>query len=97
MARAQTRKTIRESKRNSFKKYVSKVNNNTPTSKIFKIIKKLKGTLKDSIQHISYNNTNHETEKSVANAITSSLSTNSSANNYNNIFINHEKMKKKNG
>ena len=41
IARAKSRRTIRESKRNSFKNYASKINNSTPISKVFKMIKKL--------------------------------------------------------
>ena len=90
IARAQARRIIRESKRNSFKKYTSKINNNTPISKVFKMIKKLKGTLKEPIQQISTNSNIAESEKSVANEIASTLSTNSSTDNYNNTFKKHK-------
>ena len=49
IAQAQCRQTCRQAKRNSFKKYVSKINNKTPMSKIWKMIKKLKGTYKEPI------------------------------------------------
>ena len=54
------------------------------------MIKKLKGTLKEPIQQISTNSNIAESEKSVANEIASTLSTNSSTDNYNNTFKKHK-------
>ena len=87
IARAQCRQTIRQAKRNSFKKYVGKINNRTPMKKIWKMIKKLKGTHKETIQHtVNSDGTTAETERDVANSIATCLSKNSSSKNYNNTF-----------
>ena len=51
-ARAKCQASCRQAKQNSFKKYISKINEKTSMSKIWKIIHKLKGTHKDPIQQI---------------------------------------------
>ena len=90
IARAQARKIVRESKRNSFKKYASKINSKTPISKVFQMIKKLKGTQREPIQHIISGNNTSETEKLVANEIASTFAKNSSTENYNKEFKKHK-------
>ena len=87
ITRAQARRVIREAKRTSFKNYVSKINNNTPMHKVWKMVKKLKGTHRDTIKHtLKPDNSFAETEKTVANSIAFSLSENSSTENYNDKF-----------
>ena len=95
MARAQARRVIRESKRNSFKKYASKISSKTPISKVFRMIKKFKGTLKEPIQHIKSTNNIAETNKSVADEIASAISKNSSTENYSNEFKKQKKISEK--
>ena len=95
IARAKSRFIIRQSKRDCFKKYVSKINNTTPISKVFKMIKKFNGTFKEPIQHISKNNTFVETNKEIANEIASTLSKNSSSDNYNENFKKYKKSAEK--
>ena len=77
---------------------ISKINYNTPMSKIWKMIKKLKGNNKESIKHITKENgTIAETEKEIANEIAKTLSDKSSNRNYNDKFAtiknNEEKQK----
>ena len=67
-------------------------------SKIWKMIKKLKGNNKESIKHITKENgTIAETEKEIANEIAKTLSDKSSNRNYNDKFAtiknNEEKQK----
>ena len=44
-------RALREAKRNSFRRLVSKVNHETPLRKVFNIAKKLRGTQVDTIKH----------------------------------------------
>ena len=98
IAQALCRKTCREAKKTSFKNYVSKINNKTPMTKIWKMIKKMKGTYKESINHIKKHDGNFaESEKDVADEIGKTFSKNSSSSNYNQTFqkikLNEEKKK----
>ena len=84
---AKVRRTIREKKRLSFQKYVSKINNRTPMNKIWKIIKKLKGTSGDAVHHIhNPNGTTAETNTDIANSIADTLEHNSSTEHYTDTF-----------
>ena len=95
-AQAKCRQVCREAKRSSFRKYISKINNRTPMSKIWKIVNKLKGTHKDSINHIvKEDGSVAETEKEVANEIADSLSKNCSSENYNENFKKFKSTKEK--
>ena len=65
-------------------------------SKIWKIVNKLKGTHKDSINHIvKEDGSVAETEKEVANEIADSLSKNCSSENYNENFKKFKSTKEK--
>ena len=96
IARANSRAVCRKAKKDSFKKYISKINNKTPMSKIFKMVKKLKGTNKETIQQVKkLDDTFAETEKDVAEEIGKSFAKNSSSENYSKKFQNlkHETEK----
>lgn len=96
IAQAQSRKTCREAKKNSFRSYISKINNKTPMSKIWKIIKKMKGTYKESVKHIEKSDGNFaETAKDVANEIGNAFSKNSSPSNYNKTFLKNKSVEEK--
>ena len=96
IAQAKARQTCRTEKKESFKKYISKINNNTPMTKIWKIIRKLKGIDTNPIKHITKKDgTTAETESEIANEIAKSLSEKSSNKNYTEKFkkIKEEKEK----
>ena len=87
IAQAQCRKTCRQAKKNSFKHYVSKINNKTPMSKIWKMIKKMKGTFKEPIKHIKNpDGSFSESPKEVADEIGKTFSKNSNSSNYSKTF-----------
>ena len=90
--RAEARRILRSSKRGSFKKYISKINNQTPMNKIWKIVNKLRGTHSgDAIKHIHLpDGSVSESEVDVANAIAKTLAQNSSSENYNDTFLKHK-------
>ena len=86
-ARAKSRIVCRQAKKNSFQKYISKINSKTPMSKIWKIVNKLKGTQKDPFQQIKkLDGSFAESEGDVAEELAKSLSKNSSSSNYNSTF-----------
>ena len=96
IAQATCRKTCREAKKSSFKKYISKINNKTPMNKVWKMIKKLKGTHKETFKHILREDGSFaETKTDIANEIATTLSKNSSSENYNKIFKQNKKRDEK--
>ena len=96
IAQALCRKTCRQAKKNSLRSYVSKINKNTPMSKVWKMIKKMKGTYKESIKHIKKPDGHFaETPKDVANEIGNSFSKNSSPTNYTKAFQKHKSNEEK--
>ena len=52
ITRAKSRRIFRESKRRSFRDFVSKINSQTPLNRVWKMIRKLKGTDSDSPGHL---------------------------------------------
>ena len=97
-ARAQARRTFRECKRNSFRNYVSKINNRTPMSKIWKMIKKLKGSeTNTSVKHLDRaDGSTAETEFDISNTLADTLSKNSSSKNYSPAFRTEKQKSERN-
>ena len=95
--RANARRILRSSKRTSFRKYVGKINNQTPMNKIWKIVNKLRGTKSgDAIQHIHLpDGSVAESEVDVANSIAKTLAENSSSKHYNDTFVKHKRKAEK--
>ena len=61
--RAKARRTIRDSKRKSWKQYVSKLNSRTSIKKVWDMVRKIQGKGKSaSVNHLKKNNT-HVTSK----------------------------------
>ena len=72
-----------------FKKYISKINSQTPLNQVFKIAKKFLGRHTDTIRHVQKpDGTTAETQVDIANTIATSLAKNSSQANYNTTFQN---------
>ena len=87
IAQAKCRQICRNAKKTSFEKFISKINHKTPMTKIWKMIKKLKGTYKETAKHITKEDgSTAETETEVANEIAKTIEKNSSSENYNNTF-----------
>ena len=87
IAQAKCRQVCRNAKKTSFEKFISKINHKTPMTKIWKMIKKLKGTYKETVKHITKEDgSTAETETEVANEIAKTIEKNSSSENYNNTF-----------
>lgn len=81
--RAQARKLIRQKKRDSWRVYISKLNERTPSSKVWQMIKKIQG--KDMSSHLQYLVVNDEefiTPESISNKLGEQFAFNSSSENY---------------
>ena len=79
-ARARCRRIFRENKRKSFRDFVSKLTSQTPLTKVWKMIKKLKGTESDSLSHVLRpDGSRAESEEAIANALAEKLAHNSSS------------------
>ena len=96
--RAKARRTIKSSKRNTWKSYVSKLNYKTPIKKVWNMIRKISGKTKSpSYTHL---NTSRETKatskEDIANTFGETFLKNSSARNYLEKFKNVQKHQEKN-
>ena len=76
--RAKARRTIRESKRKSWKKYVSRLNSRTSIKKVWDMVRKIQGKGKSAaVNHLKKNNDNITSKKDIANTLADSFSKNS--------------------
>ena len=96
--RAKARRTIKSSKRNTWKSYVSKLNYKTPIKKVWNMIRKISGRTKSpSYTHL---NTSRETKatskEDISNTFGETFLKNSSSRNYLEKFKNVQKHQEKN-
>ena len=94
--RVKARSTIRESKRKSWKQYVSRLNSRTSIKKVWDMVSKIQGKGKSaSIYHLKKNNDNSTSKKDIANTLADSFSKNSSSENYTSKFRNIKNQQEK--
>ena len=94
--RAKARRTIRESKRKSWKQYVSRLNSRTSIKKVWDMVRKIQGKGKStSVNHLKKNNDNITSKKDIANTLADSFSKNSSSENYTSKFRNIKNQQEK--
>ena len=73
--RAKARRTIRDSKRKSWKQYVSKLNSRTSIKKVWDMVRKIQGKGKSaSVNHLKKNNTHVTSKKDIANTLADNFS-----------------------
>ena len=85
--RAKASRTIRESKRKSWKQYVSRLNSRTSIKKVWDMVRKIQGKGKStSVNHLKKNNDNITSKKDIANTLADSFSKNPSSENYTSKF-----------
>lgn len=85
--RAKTRKTIRTSKRDSWRSFVSKLNSSTPMKKVWNMVKRISGKSQPSyVRHLLIDNNKIENPQDIANALASTFSFNSSTDHYTKSF-----------
>ena len=99
--RAKARRTIKSSKRKSWRTYVSNLNYKTPIKKVWDMVRKISGKSKAaSHQHINSNfnggaETKATTKKDIADTLGDAFSKNSSNSNYPKEFQNYQKHQEK--
>ena len=99
--RAKARRTIKSSKRKSWRTYVSNLNYKTPIKKVWGMVRKISGKSKAaSHQHLNSNfnggaETKATTKKDIADTLGDAFSKNSSNSNYPKEFQNYQKHQEK--
>ena len=78
--RAKARRTIKESKKNSWKQYVSKLNSRTSIKKVWDMVRKIQGKGKSSsLGHLNVNNEKVTSKKDICYTLADAFSKNSSS------------------
>jgi ribonuclease HI len=86
-ARAKARRIVKESKRNSWKQYVSKLNSRTPAKKVWDMIRKISGKQLNTSKHLNNPDGSKCTEKhDIVNLLAGEFEKNSSSNHYSQKF-----------
>ena len=81
--RAKTRQVIRLNKRLSWQTYVSRLNNQTSSKKVWDMVRKISGkSAVPIIKHLTQNNTKITDTEHIANTLTNTFAVNSSTQNY---------------
>ena len=97
--RAKARRTIRASKRKSWRSYISKISNRTPVKKVWDMVRKISGKFKPpNYTHLNIDDEEKvSTKKDIADTLGSTFMRNSSSRNYSNKFqaIKKEQEKRK--
>jgi len=87
VARAQTRRFIRQHKRETWQRFVGKINSNTPSKQIWTMIHKINGRRPPApTVHLKVNNNLITDKKSIADTIANTISHNSSSDHYSRQF-----------
>jgi hypothetical protein len=92
-ARAKFKFISKKSKKESWIKLTTTLNQNTPTSKIYQIIRKIKGNKERVINMLSENDTIFSTKQEIANKLGQTFSNISSTNNYSATFQQYRTIK----
>ena len=92
--RAKARCTIKESKKKSWKQYVSKLNSRTSIKKVWDMVHKIQGKGKSSsLGHLNVNNKKVTSKKDISNTLADAFSKHSSSENYTRKFKNIKQQK----
>ena len=95
--KAKARRTIRTCKKQSWQKYVSTLNNQTPMTKVWEMVKKISGKCtKNSLSMLKKDQTTISNTEDIANCFAHSFSNNSSNENYSEKFKRHQAISEKN-
>ena len=95
ISRAKARRTIRESKRKSWRQYVSKLNSRTTTKKTWDMIRKINGKGQPPLNHLEVNNTSLESPKDIADALADTICKKSFSVNYSEKFQRNKALEEK--
>lgn len=82
-SRAQARRTLRQAKKDSWRKYVSKLNTRTPVKKVWQMVARIAGKQQPStVSHLEVNGTSVDEPQQIADTLAATISHNSSCNHY---------------
>lgn len=85
--RAKARRTIKNSKRDSWRSYVSKLTSKTPMKKIWNMVRRISGkNTRAPVSHLKLNGSTIEEPQAIANTLASTISHNSSSDHYSEYF-----------
>lgn len=94
--RAKARRTCRQARRTSWKKFVSGITSRTPMTKVWNMVNKIKGkNSKATVKHLKDGNNLLTSEKDIANKLGETFAKSSSCNNYREDFKKVKKQKEK--
>jgi len=94
--RAKARRTIKECKRASWKKYISTLNSRSSIKNVWDTIRKISGKRKlNPFRHLKLNNNNFSSKRDIANVLAETFSKSSSSSNYSKTFQKLKSQKEK--
>jgi ribonuclease HI len=96
IARARARRTMKQSKKTSWKQYVSKLNSRSSIKKTWDMIRKINGNGRaSSVNHIKTSSGNITSAKDISNTLAENFSKKSSTDNYTSEFKKHKAQAEK--
>jgi len=94
--RAKARRTIKSSKRDSWRSFVSQLTCKTPMKKIWNMVRRISGkTTRSPTHHLKINGSTIDEPKEIANTLASTISQNSSSDHYSDEFRRFKSRKEK--
>ena len=91
ITRASCRRIMRQSQRSSWRSYVSKINSNTPSRRIWNMLHKIQGkNTRQPVKHLKVNNSIITNTKEIADTLGSTISYKSSSGHYSTNFLPHK-------
>jgi ribonuclease HI len=86
-SRAQARRTLRQAKKDSWRKYISTLTTRTPVKKVWQMVSRIAGKHQPStVSHLEVNGTPVEEPQQIANTLAATISHNSSCSHYTHVF-----------
>ena len=96
IARAKARRTIKQSKRASWRQYVSKLNSRSSVKKTWEMIRKINGKFNaNSVSHLDTDNGNFTSKQDIAHVLAETFAKKSSSENYSSTFRKYQTVKEK--
>ena len=95
-SRAQTRRTLRRAKKDSWRRYVSTLNTRTPVKKVWQMVARIAGKHQPTtVSHLEVNGASVEEPQQIANTLAATISHNSSSGHYSPVFQQYKSQAEK--
>ena len=96
IARAKARRTIKQSKRASWRQYVSRLDSRSSVKKTWEMIRKINGKFNvNSVSHLDTDNGNFTSKQDIANVLADTFAKKSSSENYSSTFRKQQTVEEK--